>query len=81
MVVEFCLYSRQDCGLCMEMHEQLDAMARDYQFRVIEIDIDKDLNLERRFGSRIPVLCCGDDILCHGRLDQDLVGQFLQNRR
>lgn len=48
------LYSRQDCGLCDEAAEMLDLAGLAGQYQVV--DIDSDLALIQRYGTRIPVL-------------------------
>ena len=35
-----------------------------------EIDIDRDPELIRRYDARVPVLCCGDDEICHFFFDE-----------
>lgn len=48
------LYSRHDCGLCDEAAEMLDLAGLAGQYQVV--DIDTDLALIQRYGTRIPVL-------------------------
>ncbi len=35
-----------------------------------EIDIDRDLQLIKRFDSRVPVLCNADEEICHYFFDE-----------
>ena len=35
-----------------------------------EIDIDRDPELIRRYDARVPVLCCGDNEICHFFFDE-----------
>jgi hypothetical protein len=35
-----------------------------------EIDIDRDLDLIRKYDSRVPVLCNGDEEICHFFFDE-----------
>lgn len=48
------LYSRSDCGLCDEAAELLELAGLSGQYQVV--DIDTDLTLIQRYGTRIPVL-------------------------
>lgn len=50
------LYSRADCCLCEDMKAVLAQVRRDVPFRLEEIDISTDLELNSRFGEEIPVL-------------------------
>ena len=35
-----------------------------------EIDIDRDTDLIRRYDARVPVLCCGENEVCHFFFDE-----------
>lgn len=45
------LYTRPGCGLCHEMKDELERRG----YRVVEVDIDGDPGLKRRYGLDIPV--------------------------
>jgi glutaredoxin-related protein len=46
------LYSRQDCPLCEEVEQQLNALGIEYDF----IDIDESVQLIKQYNSKVPVL-------------------------
>jgi hypothetical protein len=51
------LYARPDCHLCDEAREELLAIrAAGAEFRLEEVDIERDEELLRRFLERIPVV-------------------------
>jgi thioredoxin reductase (NADPH) len=74
---EFVLYTRRDCGLCVEMRDALHAAAgsRPYQCRLV--DVDEDPVLRRRFGTRVPVLVAGGRVLCEAHFDETVVREYL----
>jgi hypothetical protein len=58
------------------MHAELMPLLRG-RARVEIVDIDADRNLERQYGSRIPVLTAGTAELCCIRLDAARVERYL----
>jgi glutaredoxin len=50
------LYSRPECHLCDEMKAVVAEVTREMAHELTEIDISADPELERRYGTRIPVL-------------------------
>ena len=53
------------------MRKALVAFSRDRQaIAWNEVDIDRDLELIRRYDSLVPVLCAGDQELCHYFFDE-----------
>lgn len=50
------LMTRGGCHLCEEMKEAIAEAARGIAIHLREVDISMDPELERRFGSDIPVL-------------------------
>ena len=63
------LYGRDYCSLCVQMREQLAALA-DGRFLLQWIDIEDDEMLESRYGEWVPVLTDQNDIeICHYHLD------------
>ena len=53
------------------MRKALVAFARNrHPIEWREVDIDRDVELIRRFGTRVPVLCRGDNEICHYFFDE-----------
>lgn len=71
------VYGRSHCHLCEEMIAALRELQGRFHFQLIDVDVDSDPALERRYGERVPVLVCGDRELCHYRLDAAGVTAFL----
>ena len=56
MTVSVTLYTRADCCLCADMKALLDELADEVSFRLSEVDVDSDADLQARFGDNVPVL-------------------------
>ena len=50
------LYGRPGCHLCDEARTAVEVARGERDFRLEEVDISLDPRLERRYGTRIPVL-------------------------
>jgi glutaredoxin len=55
-MIALTLYSRPECCLCEEMKTALTQVQQGFPFKLEEIDISLDPELEARFGQEIPVL-------------------------
>jgi hypothetical protein len=75
------VYSRQYCHLCEEMIEALRRLQGLERFEIAVVDVDADLEVERRHGERVPVLMHGERELCHFRLDAAAVTAYLSKFR
>jgi len=71
------VYSRPGCSLCadfcVELAEWLGAEAA---ATVQVVDITGDAGLERRYGSRLPVLAIDGEFVCAYRLDRERAGRY-----
>ena len=56
MTVSVTLYTRAGCCLCADMKAMLDELADDVPFRLSEVDVDSDPDLQARFGDSVPML-------------------------
>jgi glutaredoxin len=66
------LYGRPDCHLCDQARDGLERMRSDgVEFQLVEIDIETDERLLRRFLERIPVIELDGEIVCELGLDRD----------
>ena len=70
------VYSRAECSLCEHMLEQLAELLGP-QVPVQVIDIDGEPELERKYGTRIPVLLADGEFVCAYRLDAERVRAYL----
>jgi Glutaredoxin-like domain (DUF836) len=74
------LLVRAYCHLCDDMRTALAPLAMHAGAAIVELDVDADPVLEKRFGDRVPVLLeggVGGRELCHFTLDRQRVLQAL----
>lgn len=77
MAVQLRLYTRQGCHLCEDMAQALAEPAVQQGFSVRAIDISNSSELERVYGSRVPVLMLADRLICETFLDPHALQQAL----
>ncbi len=53
------LYTRDDCSLCEKARRQLEELAQDIDFELVEVDITQDPELLSRYRETIPVVQVG----------------------
>ena len=73
------LYSRDSCGLCHEMLEELAPWLARRGLSLEVRDVDADPVTRRRFGLKIPVLTVDGALACYGRLDLEAVERLLES--
>jgi len=62
------LYYRPACHLCEQMLAAIYGTYGD-EIQVALVDVESDPKLKERFGTRIPVLTAGDQVICEAALD------------
>jgi glutaredoxin len=75
------VYSRSRCRLCDDMITALRRLQAANSFDFCTVDVDRDPDLERRYGDKVPVLAYGARELCHYRLEAAVVTAFLAEFR
>ena len=69
--MELILYYREQCHLCDAMRKALVVFTRKHpQVSWVEVDIDRDFELIRRYDARVPVLCYDNTEICHFFFDE-----------
>ena len=69
--------SRPDCSLCEQLLADLAQLLDPEQAaRVQVLDVGEDSDLERKYGSRVPVLLHDGEFVCAYRLDAERVRAF-----
>ncbi len=69
------LYTREGCTLCEEMKEILQALSKEFNFHLLEIDIDQDPRIRAEYNDRIPYLVLEGKPIAKYRLDIDKLRQ------
>lgn len=72
------VWSREGCGLCAELLDELLPWAAACGLGVDVRDLDDaDESTQRRFVLEIPVVLHGDEVVCRGHLDLQAVERSL----
>ena len=64
------LYGRPGCHLCDEARDALERVRADTPFELVEIDIEGDDELFKRYLERIPVVCLEGEELFSYHVDE-----------
>lgn len=71
------LYSRLGCHLCEDMENLLPSYIEEAGLSLNVIYIDKNDELERQYGSLVPVLKAGEREICHYFLEIKALQQYI----
>ena len=71
------LYYREGCHLCEVMLQALRGLQSRLDFDISLVDIDGDSVLRQRYDEWVPVLCRGEEEICHYQLDVDALSAAL----
>jgi len=63
------MYGREDCHLCQDMVLALREIQGNQPFSLEIVDIERDAQLEEKYGHLVPVLAAGGEEICHYFLD------------
>ena len=75
---QWTVYSRADCSLCEHLLEELAELLGPAAAATVQVvDIEGDPELERKYGTRIPVLMAEGEFVCAYRLDVERVRAYL----
>ena len=75
---QWTVYSRPHCSLCEQLlHELAGLLPVEEASRVAVIDIGQNAELERKYGTRVPVLVADNEFVCAYRLDAARVRALL----
>ena len=69
MSVQLTIYIREGCHLCDDMEQALREYESDFDIETRRVPIDNNAELEQAYGTRVPVLVCGNEEICHYFLD------------
>jgi hypothetical protein len=75
------LLTREECGLCEEFLEQLQAFGQGRPLPPLAIeDVDADAEMQRRYGLHVPVLLLDGERVCAHRFDPPELERLLRRR-
>ncbi len=58
-MIEVILFSRAECHLCEEARQEIEALKEEFPFRLVIVDIDREPELQQKYGMSIPVVEVG----------------------
>jgi glutaredoxin len=74
------IYSRPGCHLCDEMKALVERVRVEHAFELTEVDVSGNPDLERRYGSEIPVLEVDGKKIAKYRIDEAGLTRALKSR-
>lgn len=69
MSTSLTVYSRRGCHLCEDMLAHLEQLTSELDFSFNVIEISGNIDLEQKYGSKVPVLMADEHEICHYMLD------------
>ena len=69
----------EDCHLCAEAQNVLQALRSELEFELLEVDITTDDSLHRAYFERIPVVALDDEELFEYFVEEDALRRRLQS--
>jgi len=79
--LEVTLYTRPGCHLCEDAKALLQPLLREFAATFREVNVDEDPELQRRYGSDIPVIFLGVRKAAKHRLDPRQFRRQLEEAR
>jgi len=74
------LYIRNGCHLCEDMLQQLNLKQASLGFKLQTVEITGKPALESLYGTKVPVLTCAGQEVCHYFLDEVALQQCFDLR-
>ncbi|WP_071460735.1 glutaredoxin family protein [Bacillus massilinigeriensis] len=65
------LYMREKCHLCSDAKEMLQSLQEQWDFSIVEVDIDNDDDLVEQYGITIPVVVLNGEEIAWGIVDKN----------
>ena len=73
---ELTLFFREGCHICDDMRRELYPFIQQHKLLLNEIDIDTNDDLIYKYNVKVPVLCLGDEEICHHFFDRVMVEKY-----
>ena len=71
--MEVVLYTKTDCGLCVQAKQVLQEVQCEYSFQIKEIDIYEDNDLLEKYHLMIPVVEIGGKQVEYGNIHKGVI--------
>lgn len=73
-------YYRDGCHLCEEMAADIHAGWPQVMQEMHWINVDSTPEIRQRFGMKVPVLTCDDEVVCEFRLTTETMSLYFGKR-
>ena len=71
------LYTRAGCGLCEKADAMLERLRKQAGFEVEHVDLDSDVEADKRYWARIPVIAVDGVEVAEAPLDEQQLSAIL----
>ena len=79
MALKLELFTRSGCHLCEEMEQEIAVLQVKLGFTTNIIEINENLQLEKLYGDKVPVLAYDNNIICMYIIDEDALRDTLKH--
>lgn len=76
--MEIIFYTRKKCELCQDAKLLLEILQNEYDFAIIERDIDENDEWTEKYGLMIPVIEYNGEVIQYGQIDLLEMENFLK---
>lgn len=76
--MEIIFYTRKKCELCQDAKLLLEILQNEYDFAIIERDIDENDEWTEKYGLMIPVIEYNGEVIQYGQIDLLEMANFLK---
>ncbi|MGH7492097.1 MAG: glutaredoxin family protein [bacterium] len=71
------IFSKPDCHLCEVAKAHLQALQKEWGFKLREVNIANDESLLAQYGTRIPLVWVNGQLACKYKIDENVLRQKL----
>lgn len=79
-MMQVVFYTRNQCQVCKEAKELLMILQNDYDFELVEKNIEASDKLTEEYGLIIPVIEVDEEIIQYGQIDYFTLNQFFHKK-
>lgn len=76
--MEIIFYTRKKCELCQDAKLLLEILQNEYDFTIIEREIDENDEWTEKYGLMIPVIEYNGEVIQYGQIDLLEMANFLK---
>ena len=73
------VYHREGCHLCEDVVASLSQLQEELGYRIKQIDIDEDPELQKKYDVDVPVVMVNNDVIFYHFFDEEALRSALSN--